>query len=169
VSRQKAAGKSQLGGYVTDARKKGKREARKARDAFLSAQDEVRAKRQEYILKGAFPGDLPEHLSDAELELAAAIARTRQQQAMLVKSASKQAAPAGPSRQEVVNKAAADWHWASELLSAPRLITKQLTGPEQRIAAVLEARRDATCSSAERESLNEQLARMRGLTLAGGV
>jgi hypothetical protein len=68
----------------------------------------------------------------------------------------------------VVNKAAADWHWASELLS-PRLITKQLTGPEQRVVAVMEARRDATCDPVERESLNGQIARMRGLTLVGRV
>jgi hypothetical protein len=147
-------------------RKKARREDQKAQEA---ARDAVRAMRQGYAMKGAYPGDLPEHLSDAELAYATVIARTNRQQAMTVKSASKQAAPAGPSRQKVANKAAADWHRASKLLSAPPVVTKQLTGVERRIAAAMEAERDSTASSSRRIYLDDQIARIKGLTPVGGV
>jgi hypothetical protein len=93
-------GKKVLSGRITVTeararlgRKEAQREARKTQGAYSSALDEVRAMRRDYAMKGTFLGDLPADLSDAEREYAAVIARTRQQQAMLVKSASKQAVP----------------------------------------------------------------------------
>jgi hypothetical protein len=180
VGRQKTAGKSKLGGYVIDgrmtleeaqaclARKRAPREARKAEKAYSSAQDEVRAMRQEFVVKGVFVRDLPSELSSAELAYAAALARTRVQHAMVTKSA-KRTPPSGPSQLEVLDKAASDWHQASAMLSSPPVVTKQLSGPEQRMVADLKARVRVADDPCKREALNDQIARITGLSPAGNV
>jgi hypothetical protein len=149
-------------------RKEARKDARKTRKAYSSAVAEVRAEREQYAPKGVFLGDLPTDLSAAERKYAAVRARTRLQQATLTKSA-KRAARSAPSRQEVLNKAAADWHQASAVISAPPVVTKQLSGPERNIVAAWEAERDATRDPATRDRLDIQIARLLGLIPAGGL
>jgi hypothetical protein len=184
VGHRKTAGKSKLGGYVIDGRmtlaeaqaqaqsgrKAARREARKARDAYSDALDEVRAMRQGqgFAMKAVFPSDLAPFPTPAEEELAAVLARTRQQQALVTKAA-KRPAPAGPSPLHKAWKAAAEAHEAAEFFSSPPVVTRQLSGPERRIVAVMAADRDSTRDPGRREALNDQIARIKGLTPSGAV
>jgi hypothetical protein len=180
-------GKKVLSGSmtVTEARsrlgrKEARRQARKAQGAYSSALDEVRAMLQGYIAKGSFTADLSSPLSAAEIEYAAILARTRQQKAVVTKAA-KRAGPAGPSAASLAavagltkaaadaNKAAADAPKWPVSFPAPPVVTRQLTGPEQRIVAAMAAERDSTGNSGRRVYLDDQIARISGLTPIGTV